>query len=80
MILILHSAQFLILIPKIIYDNAEDLTKDIDEDDCEFIALTDHIKGRFWSGDKELHKGLAKKNWDRFISTNELYEIVIKKK
>lgn len=68
------------LIPKIIYTNAEKLTADIDEDDCEFIALTDYIKGKFWSGDKELQKGLTKKNWDKFISTNELFEMMIRKR
>jgi predicted nucleic acid-binding protein len=80
--LITNKIRFInvLLIPKIIYDNADKLTNDIDADDCEFIALTDHIKGRFWSGDKELRKGLIKKNWDKFILTNELFEIMIKKK
>jgi predicted nucleic acid-binding protein len=80
--LITNKIRFIniLLIPKIIFDNAENLTKDIDEDDCEFIALTDHIKGKFWSGDKELRNGLTKKNWDKFISTNELFEIMIKKR
>ncbi len=51
----------------------------IDEDDCEFIALTSHIKGKFWSGDKELIRGLKKQKWEWFISTKELYEIMTKK-
>ena len=53
-ILITNKIRFInvLLIPNIIYVNAEKLTNDIDADDCEFIALTDHIKGRFWSGDK----------------------------
>ncbi|MEP7170548.1 MAG: PIN domain-containing protein, partial [Bacteroidota bacterium] len=62
------------LVPKDIYKNAESLTRDIDIDDTEFIALAEHIKGKFWSGDKELQKGLIKKGWDKFISTNELFE------
>jgi predicted nucleic acid-binding protein len=54
--------------------------RDVDEDDCEFVALTDHIIGKLWSGDKQLVKGLLKKNWNNFISTEELYEILIKRK
>ncbi|OQX77290.1 MAG: hypothetical protein B6D64_08500 [Bacteroidetes bacterium 4484_276] len=67
------------LIPKLIYDRAEILLKDIDKDDCEFVALTDHIRGKLWSGDKRLIKGLLKKDWNNFISTEELYEILIKR-
>ena len=52
------------LIPKSIYDKAEILLYDVDEDDCEFVALTDHIKGKLWSGDKELREGLLKKKWN----------------
>lgn len=68
------------LIPKHIYNNAEILTKDIDIDDTEFVALTDHIKGKLWSGDKELRKGLSIKKWNKFITTEELYKVMIRKK
>ena len=80
--LITNKIRFInvLLIPKIIYDHAEKLTYNIDVDDCEFIALTDHIKGKFWSGDKELRNGLKKKNWDKFISTKESFETMIKKR
>jgi len=67
--LITNKIRFInvLLISKTTYDNAENSTNDIDVDDCEFIALTDHIKGKFWSGDK-------------FISKNELFEILNQKR
>ena len=64
------------LIPKKVYDLAESITHDVDIDDTEFVALTEHIKGRLWSGDKELQNGLKRKGWDKFISTEELYECI----
>ena len=54
---------------------AHDLTSGIDENDIEFVALTEHIKGKLWSGDKELITGLRTKNWNRILSTEELYRI-----
>ena len=62
------------LIPKDSFKHAETLTHNVDIEDTEFIALTEHIKGKFWSGDKELQKGSIKKGWNKFISTDEMYE------
>lgn len=61
------------LIPKEVYQKTESMLIDIDIDDTEFVALAEHIKAKLWSGDKELMKGLAKKKWNKFISTQELF-------
>ena len=64
------------IIPSQIFTEASELTSGVDIDGCEFVALTEHIKGRFWSGDKELINGLILKKWNRFIDTNELYRLI----
>lgn len=61
------------LIPGGIYQQAELLTDNIDVDDTEFVALAEHLKAKLWTGDKVLIKGLGQKGWNRFITTNELY-------
>lgn len=68
------------LISKDSYQIAETLTQNIDIDDTEFIALTEHLKAKLWTGDKELQKGLKKKGWVKFISTEELNERIIRRK
>ncbi len=67
------------LIPISLFKKAENLTKDSDIDDTEFVALTEHVRGKLWTGDKELRKGLQKNKWDKVISTDELYQIVVKR-
>ncbi len=79
--LITHKIRFINvnLIPVEIYNKSALLTRDVDEDDCEFVALTDHIRGKLWSGDKRLINGLINKRWKKFISTEELYRYIMKK-
>jgi len=64
------------LIPPSVLKNSEKLLLDIDIDDTEFVALTTHIRGRLWSGDKIFQNGLIKKGWNKFISTDELYRLI----
>lgn len=63
------------LISKEIYNKAEALTLNIDIDDTEFVALTEHAKAKLWTGDKELLKGLKNNKWNKAISTEELYKL-----
>lgn len=60
------------LIPSEILSYAHNLCHDIDSEDTEFVALTEHIRGNLWSGDKKLKKGLANKGWSKFVSIKEL--------
>lgn len=61
------------LIPISIVKHSEEILTGIDTDDTEFVALTDHIRGKLWSGDKRLKSGLNAKGWNKFISTSELF-------
>jgi predicted nucleic acid-binding protein len=49
------------------------LVADIDPNDTHYIAYSRHFRCKIWSGDKELIKGLAKKGFTNFISTEQLY-------
>jgi len=62
------------LIPGEIYQTVKVLTETIDIDDTEFVALAEHLKAKLWTGDKVLIKGLGQKGWNRFITTNELFD------
>jgi predicted nucleic acid-binding protein len=53
---------------------AYELTKDIDEKDTPFVALVLAIpESLLWTGDKKLINGLRNKDFQRCISTEELF-------
>lgn len=54
---------------------AEKLVADIDPKDTHYIAYSKHFRCKIWSGDKQLIKGLSKKRFANFISTEELYSL-----
>ncbi len=60
------------LIPTKTWIAAEEIVKSIDIDDSDFIALTKHLRGYLWTGDKELYNGLKKQNFKRVYNTTEL--------
>ncbi len=53
------------------------LTHDVDEDDLLFVALALRIKGRLWTGDKKLEKGLIAKGFDRVITTQHIFHFFV---
>jgi len=60
------------LIPGKIWLDAEKIATDIDIDDSDFIALTKHLKGYLWTGDKQLYIGLKNKKFKKVFNTSEL--------
>lgn len=67
------------IIPPEIYRKAELLCQDIDIDDTVFVAVSDFIKGILWTGDMKLLNGLKNKDYDRFITTDILYQDFLKR-
>lgn len=51
---------------------AEEITKEIDIDDTDFVALTKFLKATLWTGDKVLYKGLKKSRFKKLLNTTEL--------
>lgn len=55
---------------------AHELVADIDPNDTHYVAYAKHFRCKIWSGDKVLMRGLEKKGFNNFISTNDLYSMV----
>ncbi len=60
------------LIPEKRWIEAGKLISDIDVDDIDFVALTNHLKGFLWTGDKPLYNGLRKKGFKKVLTTSDL--------
>ncbi len=51
---------------------SEEITKGIDIDDTDFVALTKFLKATLWTGDKVLYNSLKKIGYKKLLSTTEL--------
>ncbi len=54
---------------------AEVLVGDIDPKDTHYVAYAKQFRCKIWSGDKALIKGLDKKGFKNFITTDNLYNL-----
>ncbi len=63
------------IIPAETWLAAEQITKGIDIDDLDFVALTRFLKATLWTGDKILSNGLKRINFKRVLNTQELLEL-----
>lgn len=55
---------------------AEAIVKDVDFNDLLFIGLTLELKGRLWTGDKKLIRGLTANGFNQFFTTSQLSSIL----
>lgn len=80
--LVLHNITILnhAVIPVENYRQAEELCRSIDVDDTVFVAVTEFTRGKLWTGDLTLLKGLTNKGYNRLITTEELYEDFVNKR
>lgn len=62
------------ILPKKAFEKAFEYCKNIDVDDTFFVAFSEYLDSRLWTGDKKLIKGLEKKGFNRAITTEELYK------
>ena len=60
------------LIPEKTWLAAEKAVEGIDLDDSDFVALTKHLRGYLWSGDKPLYQGLRNNGFKRIYNTSEM--------
>lgn len=60
------------IIPEETWLASEQITKGIDIDDTDFIALTKFLRATLWTGDKVLYNGLKKLGFKKLLNTTEL--------
>ncbi len=63
------------LIPFEFWLKGANLVRDVDMNDIAFVTLAEFLGIKLWTGDRELMRGLAKKGYTNFITTDELYTL-----
>ena len=58
---------------------SEQITKRIDIDDTDFVALTKFLKATLWTGDKVLYNGLKRLEFKKLLNTTELLALLTTK-
>lgn len=53
---------------------SEKLVTDVDIKDIQYVAFSKHFRSKIWTGDKELKRGLEKKGFTNFMTTEELFK------
>ncbi len=61
------------IVPFSVYEFAKKLCYEIDIDDTIFIAFTEFLEGKLWTGDKKLINGLEQKGYLNWVTTEVLY-------
>lgn len=74
---VLRSVEFISeeQIPFEFWAIALPLVRDVDMDDISFVALTEFLNSKLWTGDKKLLTGLRQKGWPNALSTDEIFQL-----
>lgn len=64
------------IIPEKIILETESILLNVDLNDTPFVALTKHLNGKLWTGDKQLMGGLRNKKFIEILNTNELSNLL----
>ncbi|MFD2571713.1 PIN domain-containing protein [Spirosoma soli] len=63
------------LIDESVWIAAQEIVKDIDVNDTDFVALNDQLGALLWTGDKLLFSGLQEKGYTRVLNTDDLWTL-----
>lgn len=68
---------YTLVLSRLKFINEEIITKDVDIDDIDFVALSAFLDAKLWTGDKILYKGLRKIGFRDVLNTAELSSLRI---
>jgi predicted nucleic acid-binding protein len=66
------------LLPAMVITEAREWVLGIDFDDFAFVAISLHLDGYLWTGDKKLFNGLRHKGYRNIFTTTDLLDIMEK--